>query len=458
VISRQTIILLVVSSSIFFEALDIAIINLAIPLIQKDFLLTSDTVQWLQTLYVLFYGGLLIMGGKLADLAGRKKVFMAGSAVFLITSLGAGLSNSFEVLALCRAFQGLGAALVMPSAMSIITNTFTETTARHKAIGIFGSFAAIGSGSGLSIGGLIATYWGWPWVFFINVPVIVIALILAQIYIVPDGTHKPKAKADILSGIVLTLTIVQFTYLIHELKNIQHKPVLLILLIIGIAAGLKIFLTRNLNRPNPLIDFSLLKSSSLVTGNSTVLMMGAFFTSYLFLISLIMQTQMNYTAANAGLILFPFSILSAIVSKSMLPILLKRISMKQAGIVGMTLMTCGGFFLLLSMLWQYNLVLLLMSVACVTGTGIAVCFMSLTVIALEDISEQHHGLASSLTNTCFFIGGGIGMAILGFVMQLTEASQDFTMPLIVLTLYALAGTVWLIFRYRQKHMPLISQP
>jgi EmrB/QacA subfamily drug resistance transporter len=450
VISRQTIVLLVVSSSIFFEALDIAIINLAIPLIQKDFSLTSDTVQWLQTLYVLFYGGLLIMGGKLADLTGRKKIFMAGSLIFLLTSLGAGLSPSFEVLALCRAFQGLGAALVMPSAMSIITNTFTETNARNKAIGIFGSFAAIGSGSGLSIGGLIGTYWGWPWVFFINVPVIALALILAQIYIVPDETDKPKTKADILSGVVLTLTIVQFTYLIHELKNIQHQPFLLILLVIGTAVGLKIFLSRNLNQENPLIDFSLLKSSSLVTGNSTVLMMGAFFTSYLFLISLIMQTEMNLTAANAGLILFPFSILSAIVSKSLLPLLLKRISMKQMGIMGMFLMTLGGVLLFISVAMQYNMFFLLLSAACVTGTGIAICFMSLTVIAIEDISAEHHGFASSLTNTCFFIGGGIGMAFIGLSMQLTLGTNSLFLPLILLTVYAFIGLCWLTVRHKRS--------
>jgi EmrB/QacA subfamily drug resistance transporter len=449
-ISRQTIILLVVSSSIFFEALDIAIINLAIPLIQKDFSLSSDTVQWLQTLYVLFYGGLLIVGGKLADLTGRKRIFMIGSGVFLITSLGAGLSTSFEMLALWRAFQGLGAALVMPSALSIITNTFTEPAARHKAIGIFGSFAAIGSGSGLSIGGLIATYWGWPWVFFINVPVIALALILAQIYITPDEKTHSKTKPDIISGIVLTLTIVQFTYLVHELKNIQQQPLVMIMLVVGIAIGVKVFLSRNLNRPNPLIDFSLLRNASLLTGNSTVLMMGAFFTGYLFLISLILQTQMNYTAANAGLLLFPFSILSAIVSRSLLPLLLKRISMKQASILGMTLMTMGGIFLLSSVLWQHSLFLLLLSVACVTGTGIAVCFTSLTVIAIEDIPAQHHGLASSLTNTCFFLGGGIGMAILGLAMQFTSLSPLLFLPLIVLTMFALLGLAWLIFRYRKS--------
>jgi MFS family permease len=450
VISRQTIILLVVSSSIFFEALDIAIINLAIPLIQKDFALTSDTVQWLQTLYVLFYGGLLIMGGKLADLTGRKNVFMAGSAVFLITSLGAGLSTSFEFLALCRAFQGLGAALVMPAALSIITNTFTEPTARNKAIGIFGSFAAVGSGSGLSIGGLLATYWGWPWVFFINVPIIALALILGYVYIVPDNNGNYKTKPDIISALVLTLTIVQFTYLIHDLKNLTEHPMRMILLVIGIVVGLKVFFFRNMSRPNPLIDFSLLKSPSILTGNATVFMMGSFFTSYLFLISLIMQIEMSYTAANAGLILFPFSILSAIVSRSLLPVVLKKISMKQASVLGMFLMTSGGVFLLASVMLDHNFFLLLLSAACVTGTGIAVCFTSLTVISIEGVSEEHHGLAASLTNTSFFIGGGIGMGLIGLTLQFSPKSFNYLfLPLALVSAYALLGLIWLFARYKK---------
>jgi MFS family permease len=166
-ITRKNLILITASTGIFFEALDIAIINLAMPLIQTEFVLTTDTVQWLQTLYVLIYGGFLILGGKASDIIGRKFIFISGCTLFLLTSLGAGLSTSFELLAIFRAIQGLAAALMMPSALSIITNTFTQKQERSKAVGIFSSFAAIGSGSGLSLGGLIATYWGWKWVFLL---------------------------------------------------------------------------------------------------------------------------------------------------------------------------------------------------------------------------------------------------------------------------------------------------
>jgi len=143
---RKQIILLVASTAIFFEALDIAILNLAIPLMQQQFHLDAETIQWVQTVYVLFYGGFLVIGGKLCDTIGRKTIFLTGASLFLFTSLGAGFSNTFIQLTAFRALQGLAAAMVMPSALSIITNTFTEPAERNRSISIFSSFAAIGSG------------------------------------------------------------------------------------------------------------------------------------------------------------------------------------------------------------------------------------------------------------------------------------------------------------------------
>ena len=222
---RKNLILILASVGTFVEALDIAIINLTIPSIQQQFRIGAETVQWLQTLYVLFFGGFLIIGGKLSDQLGRKNIFLLGLFLFMLTSLGAGLSESFGTLAIFRALQGLGAAFIMPSAMSIVTNTFKEDQERNRAIGIFSSFAAIGSGSGLSLGGIISTYLSWHWVFLINVPILFITLIFAYQYL-PKDEKGVSQKTDLLSGILLVLGLLSLTYGTHELVHIKEQTLL----------------------------------------------------------------------------------------------------------------------------------------------------------------------------------------------------------------------------------------
>ena len=445
---RDKIILLVVSTGILFEALDIAIVNLAMPLIQQEFVLTSDTVQWTQTLYILFYGGFLIIGGKMADIVGRKKIFMLGSGIFLATSLGAGLSPGFDSLLLCRAFQGLGAALVIPSSFSIVTNTFVEPQIRNKAIGIFGSFAAIGSGSGLALGGLIATYFGWKWIFFINVPVIGIAMILSQLYIPSDRYTKSDTKPDVLSGVVLTSMVLIVTYLIHEVRRVGEYPLMFTVLFFSAIAMGAIFLLRA-RRPNALIQFSLFKKREPVTAYAVMLCMGAFFSGYLFLIAMVLQLQVGLSAARSGLVLLPFSVLSAIVSKAVLPGLLKRISIWPGAILGMSLMTLGGCGLLAGVHSNGNMILLMVSAACVTGTGIAVCFMTLNVLAVRQIPEENHGLATSLGTTAFFLGGGLGLGLIGMAMQFFKG---FEMPSSLLSFFAALGVVILAINYPRQRV------
>ncbi len=451
-ISRRTIVLLAVSTAILFEALDIAIVNLAMPLIQKDFALTGESVQWIQTLYVLFYGGFLIVGGKLSDVVGRKLVFLIGAGLFLLTSLGAALSTSLPMLCVFRAIQGLGAAFVMPAAFSIITNTFTEAHERNRALGIFGSFAAIGSGSGLSLGGIIATFFGWKWVFFINVPVIGLSMLFSYLYIQKDDSPHDRKSADYLTGILLTLSIVMLTYLVHTVRHLADDlmEVVIMLALIGIFT---VIISRRSKSENALIKFSIFNTPSTRIGNLVMFMMGAFFTGYLFMISMVFQTYMHFTAAEAGLVLFPFSVLSAVVSKSILPRLLRRISVEACAILGMSLMFVGGLTLSLAVISNYNLLFILLSIACVTGTGIAVCFLSLNVIALRDIPEAHHGVASSFINTCFFFGGGLGLSILSLFIS----ESNPVVATIVLTLYALPGAVILIIANTSGRLSAIQQ-
>lgn len=389
---RKNLILIIASTGVFFEALDIAIVNLAMPLIQQDFNLPNDKIQWVQTLYILLYGAFLLVGGKLADTIGRRRTFIIGNALFLATSLGAALSGRFDLLVGFRAVQGIGAALMMPSALSIITNTFTDPRERAKAVGIFGAFAAVGSGSGMSVGGMIATWFGWQSVFLINVPVIATTLALTFFYI-----DREEHRAFRLPSIFAEF-----------------------------------------------IPKSMLRVPDVMLAAGVTMLLGSFFTGFLFLVSMLLQNNMHLTAAHAGLLLFPFSLLSAVASRIAPPFLLRRLLVHQAAVVGMMLMVVGAALIIASMTFGYNLILLLISFACISGFGMAICFTMLTVLSVQQIPASQHGIATGLCTTLYFIGGGIGLWILSRVMDPLKV-EITQLPVAVLMMFAIAGVAGLLY-------------
>ncbi|HAO06428.1 MAG TPA: MFS transporter [Chryseobacterium sp.] len=442
---RKNLILILASVGTFVEALDIAIINLTIPSIQQQFRIGAETVQWLQTLYVLFFGGFLIIGGKLSDQIGRKKIFLLGLFLFMLTSLGAGLSESFGTLAIFRALQGLGAAFVMPSAMSIVTNTFKEDQERNRAIGIFSSFAAIGSGSGLSLGGIISTYLSWHWVFLINVPILFITLIFAYQYL-PKDEKGMSQKTDLLSGILLVLGLLSLTYGTHELVHIKEQTLLvagsLILAVILLASV--VFRLKSVSQP--LIDLKLLRHSSLVVSNLAFVALGAFFIGFLFLISLMLQKDMNHSAASAGLMLVPFSIMSALVAKFILPHVAKRLNSSQMGILGWIFMLSGALALLVSIYFGHPLSMVLLGAACISGIGMTFCFTALSVLGIQDVNPSSYGVASSLSSTSYFLGAGIGLSFMTLMSQIFPSELAVgNLSLIILIGYAVFALTMLCF-------------
>ena len=446
----KNLILAVASVGTFVEALDIAILNLSIPSIQAQFAIGTETVQWLQTLYVLFFGGFLIIGGKLSDHVGRKKVFILGSLVFMLTSLGAGLSSGFETLAVFRALQGLGAAFIMPSAMSIVTNTFTEDQERNRAVGIFSSFAAIGSGSGLSLGGIISTYMSWHWVFLINVPILAVTLIAAYYYLPKDQLSVKSEKTDWVSGLLLVSGLLSLTYGTHELVHIKEQPWSVVSSLVLAAVLLYALFHRLKSVSRPLIDLNLLKYRSLMVSNISFMSLGAFFIGFLFLISLMMQKDMEFSAASAGLLLVPFSVMSALVAKFVLPIISKRMDSAKMAVFGWSFMLTGGLLLLISVSNGHPLFLVLAGAACISGIGMTFCFTALSVMGVSDVDASDYGVAASAGSTSYFLGAGIGLSFMTLMSQVFPSCRAVgslsLMILIGYSLLALAGLVYFIIK------------
>ncbi|MBD0260644.1 MAG: MFS transporter, partial [Cytophagales bacterium] len=284
---------------------------------------------------------------------------------------------------------------------------------------------------------------GWRWVFLLNVPVILLTLCLAFVYIkVEARTNKPLP--DLLSGVLLTALIATLSYLVHALPGSSHHAGMLLLLAAGAVLGGWLFLQRSKRLQAPLIDFGLLQYS--VTGLGVFLLLGAFFTGYLFVISLILQQNLGFTAAKAGLLLFPFSLLSAVVGKFLIPPLLRRVSLVQAAMAGMASMAVGALTLWYFLWGGGSLAWLLVSAACVNGVGIAVGFTTLTVLSVAPVAEEHHGLLSSVATTAYFFGGGLGLSLLSLCIHPAADGSGSVGSYAVLLLegYALLGLGWLI--------------
>ncbi|MDX6657211.1 MAG: hypothetical protein QOH62_2004 [Solirubrobacteraceae bacterium] len=397
----------------FVVVLDASIVNVALPSIGRDLKFSQDNLSWVVNAYTLFFGGFLLLGGRLADRLGRRRMFIAGIVLFAFASLGGGLAQSELWLIIARSIQGLGAALVSPAALSIVTTTFTDGAERNKALGVWGAVAGSGGAAGVLLGGVLTKYAGWEWVLFVNVPIGVAAAVIAP-RLLGESRDERTRTFDFGGAVSVTAGLALLVYTLVNANSAGWGSTETIVLGAVSVAILAIFVAIERRNAHPLVPFSIFRLQTLRGSNIVALLIGMSLFSMFFFISLYLQQVLGYDALKAGFSYLPLALL-IIVSAGAASQMVTRVGFKPTLIVGLLFITAG-------LLWfsqvsapggSYLGDVLFPSMLAAVGLGFA--FVSVTIGAVAGTKPEDAGLASGLINTSQQVGGALGLAILAAI-------------------------------------------
>jgi EmrB/QacA subfamily drug resistance transporter len=417
---RRWIALILLCVAQFVVVLDAAIVNVALPSIQRDLHFSQQDLQWVVNAYVLTFGGFLLLGGRAADLLGRRRVFMFGLVLFSLASLAGGLATSGGVLIGARAVQGLGAAILSPAALSILVTTFREGAERNKALGAWGAVAGSGGAAGVLLGGILTQSLGWQWVLFVNVPIGIIAAVIAPILLSESRREGTERNFDALGAFTSTAGLIVLVYaVVKAVDNGWGSATTLGLL--GVAAALlAAFVVIESRARQPLVPFRVFRIGSIAGANVTGLLTGAALFSMFFFISLYMQQILGFDALEAGLAYLPLA-LSIIVAAGVASQLVTRIGARPVLVGGLTMVFAGlVWFSQVSVGGSYVADVLFPSL--LAGWGLGFAFVPVTIASQTGIGQSDAGLASGLINTAQQVGGALGLAVLATVANSTTNS------------------------------------
>jgi EmrB/QacA subfamily drug resistance transporter len=403
-------VLVLVCLAQFMVVLDATVVNVALPSIQRDLDMSPADLQWVVNSYALTFGGFLMLGGRAGDLLGRKRLFLAGLVVFTLASLLNGVATSSEFLILARGLQGLGAALISPAALSIVTTTFAEGTERTKAMGVWSGIAAGGGAVGLLVGGILTDLLSWPWVFFVNLPVGIAAFALSLRF-VPESKDERSHKAfDIAGAVTITAGLIALVYGIVKAEEKGWLSVHTIGFGIVSLALLSAFVLIERRSAEPLVRLGIFLQRTIRSANLVMLIVAAGLFAMFYFNSLYVQRVLGYSPTEAGAAFVPFTV-GIVIGAGLSQVLVKRIGLRSVGIVGMILGAIGMLLFLRLDVGGTYVADLLPGIALVS-IGMGLTFVPVTLIATSGIDPGDAGLASGLLNTSQQIGGALGLAIL----------------------------------------------
>jgi EmrB/QacA subfamily drug resistance transporter len=401
--------LVVLVAAQFMVILDVAIVNVALPTIKSDLGFSQESLQWVITAYAIFFGGVLLLGGRLADLLGRRRLFMAGVAVFSVSSLLAGLAWSAPSLILFRATQGLGGALLSAAALAILMTTFDEGHDRNVALGIWGAASGSGAAVGVLLGGVLTSYLSWSWIFFVNVPVGAAVIAVSPWLLHESRLRQARRHFDLAGAATITGGLMVLVYALTYATQHSWASATTAGLLAVAAMLVAAFVLIEARSDTPLLPLSIFRLRTLAGANLACLLMAAALFSQFFLLTLYMQEVLHYSPIKTGLAYLA----TAGTSVAMSPVaqaLSTRLGVRRvltagllvgaAALLAYTRLPVDGHYL-----WD------LLPAYVVSGVGFALAFVSVSIGGLSGVTAHQAGVASGLVNTSQQVGGAVGLAI-----------------------------------------------
>src|SRR5881398_3393802 len=410
---RRWLALVLLSAAQFVVVLDASIVNVALPSIQRALHFSASNLQWVVNAYTLTFGGFLLLGGRAADLFGRRRVFLGGLILFSLASLAGGLAQSEPWLIAARAVQGLGAAIVSPAALSIVTTTFAEGSERNRALGIWGAVAGAGGAAGVLLGGILTDSLGWEWVLWVNVPVALIALALTPGLLPESRSESATRHFDAAGGVTVTAGLSVLAYALLDASSAGWGSTKIVGLLALSVALLAAFVAIELRSAAPLVPFRIFRLRTLTGANVVGILLGASLFSMFFFISLYMQQVLGYSPIHAGLSYLPLA-LTIIVAAGLGGQLVTRFGFKP-------ILAAGMLFVAAGLLWFSRasvgggFLSDILGPSLLAAMGLRFGFVTSTIAAVSGVNAREQGLASGLITTSQQIGGALGLAVLSTI-------------------------------------------
>ncbi len=398
--------LAVICTAQFMVIMDTSIIGVALPAIQKDLGYSSSGLQWIFNAYVILLGGLLLLGGKLSDMFGPRKIFMWGFGILTVASLLAGLAWSETSMNIGRALQGAGSALIAPAALTLLMTMFTEPQELGKAFGFWGASAAAGGSAGVFLGGVLTETLSWNWVFLINIPLALIVLMMSKPYLV-EG-RKQEGRLDIMSALLGTGSLVLLVYgIVSADQTIMSRVALLIVS----AILLIIFIIKQKGNKHALLPLSIFKAPNLTAGNIVMMLLAGSWIPLWFYLNLYLQQVLQLSAFNSGLALLPMTIIIMVLMVGFTGKIVAKFGFKSTLIAGLIALT-GSLILFTQVDANGSFLTDVLPASVLGAIGMSLAYIPGTIASMSGAKPEETGLASGISNTSYQVGSAIGLAVI----------------------------------------------